>query len=113
MTIKQSSANEKNQKIQRLKSQIKYLLGHKILNEVTGVKQKIEELLIQIDKVKFENKNTKMLTGEITSKEEILTMIIEFSGYTKWKYSSTDILNNREISEIKKRYNVDIIYKYS
>jgi hypothetical protein len=51
--------------------------------------------------------------------EEILEMIKDSSGYTKWKLSSTETLKNDEMQEIKQDFNVDFketeiqVYSYS
>lgn len=107
MAIKTSTASEKNQKIQRVQQEIKQLLQHKILNEVPEIKKSIEELLVKVNGVTFKNTNPQMLKGKIPTVEEILSMIKESSGYTKWKFSNTETLETEEINDIKETYNID------
>lgn len=119
MSIKTSDATEKNQKIKRVQNEIKNLLQHKILAEVPEIKKTIENLLLSVSAIEFKNDNPKMIEGEMKTSEEILEMIKDSSGYTKWKLSSTETLKNDEIQEIKQNFNVDFkekeiqVYGYS
>lgn len=107
MTVKISSTNEKKQKLLRVQNELKNLLGHKILDEVPEFKQKIQELLLEAEKVTFKNNNTQMLEGKIFSVNEILEMIIESSEYTKWDLSYTQSLNQDAINDLKQMYDID------
>lgn len=107
MAIKTSTASEKNQKIQRVQQEVKNLLQHKILEEVPGIKKSIEELLLKLNGVTFKNTKPKMIQGKIESVEDILTMIKESSGYTKWKFSHTEIIEAEEVEDMKETYNID------
>lgn len=107
MAIKTSTASEKNQKIQRVQQEVKNLLQHKILEEVPDIKKSIEELLLKLNSVTFKNSNPKVIQGQFATVEEILTMIKESSGYTKWKFSHTDVVETKEVKEIKETFNID------
>lgn len=107
MAIKNSTANEKNQKIQRVEQEIKNLLQHKILDETPEIKKTIENLLVSVKSVTFKNTNPKMVKGKMASSEEILAMIKESSGYTKWKLESTELLETEEVTDIKETFNID------
>lgn len=107
MSVKMSTAAEKNQKIQRVQQEIKNLLQHTILNEVPEVKIKIEQLFEEVNNIKFKNTSPKMLTGEITLVGDIWEMIKESSGYTKWKLDNTEVLTKEEVKDIKEQFNVD------
>lgn len=107
MAIKTSSATEKNQKIQRVQQEVKNLLQHKILNEVPEIKKSIEELLLKVNGVTFKNDKPKMITGKISSVDEILTMIKESSGYTKWKLDNTEVVEEEDVRALKETYNID------
>lgn len=111
MSIKTSSASEKNQKIQRVQQEVKNLLQHKILNEVPEIKKSIEELLVKVNGVTFKNSNPQMLKGEISTVEKILEMIKESSGYTKWKFDYTETLESEELDDIKETYNINFSEK--
>lgn len=43
----------------------------------------------------------------MASSEEILAMIKESSGYTKWKLKSTELLETEEVTDIKETFNID------
>ena len=107
MTIKKSSATEKNQKIQRLQNEIQKLLSHKILEEAPELKQKIKELLTEASKIKFKNIDAKMLEGKVATPEEILQMIMDSSGYTKWKLDNTELVSSEDLKSLKDNYNID------
>ena len=107
MTIKKSSATEKNQKIQRIQDEIKSLLSHKILEEAPELKQKIQELLKEASKIKFKNIDAKMLEGKVATPDEILQMIIDSSGYTKWKLDNTELVSSEDLKSLKDNYNID------
>lgn len=107
MTIKKSTAAEKNQKIQRVQAEIKNLLNHQILDEAPELKQKIQELLTQASNITFKNTNANMLEGKVATQEEILQMIIDSSGYTKWKLDNTEVISSDEVKSLKDTYNID------
>lgn len=107
MTIKQSNASENNQKIQRVQSDFKKLLEHRILNEVPEIKQKMQSLLEEINQVTFQNSNANMIDGPLATKEEILKMIIDSTGYTKWKIDDTEIVDSEQVDDLKETYNID------
>lgn len=107
MSIKTSTATEKNQKMQRVQQEIKNLLQHKILNEVPSIKKDIEQLLINVNAVSFKNTEASQIEGYIATSEELLDMIKEASGYTKWKFSQTETLSVEEINDLKEEFNID------
>lgn len=107
VTIKISTANEKNQKMQRVKQEIKSLLGHKILNEVPEIKKSIEQLLVSLNTVTFKNTNPKLINGKMATVDEVLTMIKDSSDYSKWKLSHTEELDVTAIQEIKDTFNIE------
>lgn len=107
MSIKTSTATEKNQKMQRVQQEVKNLLQHKILNEVPSIKKDIEQLLINVNAVSFKNTEARQIEGYIATSEELLDMIKEASGYTKWKFSQTEKLSVEEINDLKEEFNID------
>lgn len=107
MAIKTSSASEKNQKIQRVQHEIKNLLQHKILNEVPEIKKTIQDLLVSVNAVSFKNNNPEMIKGNIATAQEILEMIKDSSGYTKWKLDHSEIIDTEEVNDMKETFNID------
>lgn len=107
MTIKTSTATEKNQKMQRVQQDIHNLLQQRILNEVPEIKKSIEQLLVSVKNVKFKDDNVKNIEGQVYNAEQILDMIKQSSGNTKWKFSQSDKLSEQEIQDIKEEFNID------
>lgn len=107
MTIQTSLATEKNQKMQSVKHQIENLLQHRILNEVPEIKNEIEQLLVKVNAIKFKNANAKQIEGKVYNAEEILEMIKDASGYTKWKFDYTERMDTEDVNEIKEDFNIE------
>lgn len=109
MSIKKNSATEKNHKMKIVQNELKNILQHKILNEVPEIKRTIEALILSVSCVEFKNEKPqpKMIEGEMKTSEEILEIIKESSGYTKWKFSSSEFLEENEIKSIKESFNID------
>lgn len=107
MTIQTSTATEQNQKMQRVQQELKNILQHRILNEVPEIKNEIEQLLAKVTAIKFKNTNAKYIEGKVYDVTEILEMIKESSGYSKWKFSQSDTLSKQELEDIKEEFNID------
>lgn len=107
MSIKQSLASEKNQKIKDIENVIEDILKKKILKEVPEIKEKLSSILFDLKSTNFQDSNVKILDGEILNSEQIKEMIIEASGYTKWSVDQDEILGEQEIKDYKKNYNID------
>jgi hypothetical protein len=83
------------------------LSKREILNELPEIKNQIIELLAAIDKISFNNIEVKTLDGKIYSKEEILALIIDATGYKKWEFDQTEELNSKQIISYKETYAID------
>jgi predicted DNA binding CopG/RHH family protein len=107
MSHKQSKASIKNHQKAILMMDLNKLLNNKFLGELPDIKEKLKNVLKDLDSIKFTDDNPKILSGEILDGNQIKELIVNATGYTKWKLDTTETLEPEDLDSIKKNFNVD------
>lgn len=67
-------------------------------------------------KVEKQTSQYKSINGKVLNKDEIKELIVDATGYTKWKLDETETLEKEEIVELQDEFNVTFsekkIYRY-
>lgn len=108
MSIKKSTYAKQSRAIDILHAQLNNILSDNYFNDLPqSIREQIETFQERIKKNNYETEtNIQVLNGKTATEKEILDLIVQATGYTKWVLEDTIEVKSARIEEIKKQYAV-------
>lgn len=118
MPIKKSNYSKQENAVDILKSKLDNISNEILLDNLPQeMRKKFENFKLEIDQHEpITEENFQKLTGKVETQEEVLALIIQATGYTKWEFDQKIKLTKKQIDLVKKAYGISFsmkeIYEY-
>lgn len=119
MGIKKTKNSEQQYSVSILQARIDSLLRDYYLSNLPqDIKQKLQNFHDELGNYQANNDKSqyKEIKGKVLTKEEVKEIIIDASGYVRWKLEETNELEKEEIEDLQNEFGITFkeekIYRY-